>query len=222
MIRSLHGDSVNHPQSVYQMNTGSILMGHPSFGSWLAYGLGSENEDMPAFVVLPDPGGGLKGGPSAWGSGFLPATYQGTTMRPGSTPVLNLKPQAGISETQQRSTLDFLRRMNERHLLQRERRRRIVGADRRLRTRLSHAGRRTGSRRLFARDFRNPFAVRNRSSDNARLRPAMSAGAADGRARRPICADLFRRHQKAGTHIKTLPRTTVSTARKPTNQSPVC
>ena len=62
VIRSLHGDSVNHPQSVYQMNTGSILMGHPSFGSWVAYGLGSENANMPAFVVLPDPGGGIKGG----------------------------------------------------------------------------------------------------------------------------------------------------------------
>ncbi len=95
VIRSLHGDSVNHPQSVYQMNTGSILMGHPSFGSWLAYGLGSDNVDMPAFVVLPDPGGGLKGGPAAWGSGFLPATFQGTAMRPGKTPVLNLKPQPG-------------------------------------------------------------------------------------------------------------------------------
>ena len=74
----------------------------------------------PAFVVLPDPGGGLKGGPPAWGSGFLPATYQGTTMRSGKTPVLNLKPQPGISDQQQRSTLDFLRRMNERHLIQRE------------------------------------------------------------------------------------------------------
>lgn len=120
VIRSLHGDSVNHPQSVYQMNTGSILMGHPSFGSWLAYGLGSENADMPAFVVLPDPGGGLKGGPSAWGSGFLPATYQGTTMRPGKTPVLNLQPQPEISAAQQRSTLDFLRRINARHLIQRD------------------------------------------------------------------------------------------------------
>ncbi len=115
VIRSLHGDSVNHPQSVYQMNTGSILMGHPSFGSWLAYGLGSENENMPAFVVLPDPGGGLKGGPSAWGSGFLPATYQGTTMRPGKTPILNLRQQPGISDDRQRSTLQFLQRMNARH-----------------------------------------------------------------------------------------------------------
>ena len=120
VIRSLHGDSVNHPQSVYQMNTGSILMGHPSFGSWLAYGLGSENADMPAFVVLPDPGGGLKGGPSAWGSGFLPPTYQGTAMRPGKTPILNLTPPTGISDSQQRGTLDFLQHLNEQHLLDRE------------------------------------------------------------------------------------------------------
>ena len=79
VIRSMHGDSVNHPQSVYQMNTGNVLMGHPSVGSWVAYGLGTLNRDMPAFVVLPDPGGGLKGGPPAWGSGYLPASYQGVT-----------------------------------------------------------------------------------------------------------------------------------------------
>ena len=115
VIRSLHGDSVNHPQSVYQMNTGSVLMGHPSVGSWVAYGLGSENQDLPAFVVLPDPEGGLKGGPSAWGSGFLPATYQGTTMRPGKAPILNLAPQPGISETRQLATLKFLQRLNRDH-----------------------------------------------------------------------------------------------------------
>ncbi len=121
VIRSLHGDSVNHPQSVYQMNTGSILMGHPSFGSWLAYGLGSENANMPAFVVLPDPGGGIKGGPPAWGSGFLPATYQGTTMRAGATPVLNLRPQKTISAAQQRATLDLVQSMNRRHWQRRDR-----------------------------------------------------------------------------------------------------
>ena len=75
VLRSCHGDSVNHPQSVYQMNTGSILMGRPSLGSWVAYGLGSETRNMPAFVVMPDPKGGLKGGPPAWGSGYLPASY---------------------------------------------------------------------------------------------------------------------------------------------------
>ena len=92
VIRSLHGDSVNHPQAVYQMNTGRILMGSPSVGSWLAYGLGSENQNMPAFVVLPDPGGGVKGGPPAWGSGYLPLNYQGAAWRPGPAPILNLRP----------------------------------------------------------------------------------------------------------------------------------
>jgi hypothetical protein len=116
VIRSCHGDSVNHPQSVYQMNTGSILMGRPSLGSWVAYGLGSENQDMPAFVVMPDPGGGLKGGPPAWGSGFLPATYQGTTMRLGPSPILDLRPPPDITADQQRRTLDLVRTLNTRHL----------------------------------------------------------------------------------------------------------
>lgn len=121
VIRSMHGDSVNHPQSVYQMNTGNILMGHPSVGSWIAYGLGSENTDMPAFIVLPDPGGGLKGGPPAWGSGYLPAAYQGTTMRAGATPILNLNAPPSISTAQQRSTLDLVRSMNRRHWEERRR-----------------------------------------------------------------------------------------------------
>ncbi len=115
VIRSMHGDSVNHPQSVYQLNTGSILMGNPSMGSWVAYGLGSENDDMPAFVVLPDPEGGLKGGPPAWGSGFLPATFQGVTMRAGSTPILHLDPPASVSARQQRGVLNLVQQLNNRH-----------------------------------------------------------------------------------------------------------
>jgi hypothetical protein len=120
VIRSCHGDSVNHPQSVYQMNTGSILMGKPSLGSWVSYGLGTANQNMPAFVVLPDSGGAVKGGPPAWGSGFLPATYQGTTMRPGKSPILNLQPQPGITDSQQRATLDLIRNFNSRHLAARD------------------------------------------------------------------------------------------------------
>lgn len=116
VMRSCHGDSVNHPQSVYQMNTGSILMGKPSLGSWVSYGLGSENQDMPAFVVMPDPEGGLKGGPPAWGSGFLPASYQGTTMRPGANPILNLKPPQQVSKSQQQSTLGLIHDLNQKHL----------------------------------------------------------------------------------------------------------
>ena len=120
VIRSMHGDSVNHPQSVYQMNTGSVLMGRPSVGSWIAYGLGSENEDLPAFVVLPDPKGGLKGGPPAWGSGFLPATYQGITMRSGASPILHLNPPGQLGSHEQRRTLDLVQQLNRQHLAARD------------------------------------------------------------------------------------------------------
>jgi hypothetical protein len=120
VIRSMHGDSVNHPQSVYQMNTGSVLMGRPSVGSWVSYGLGSENADLPAFIVLPDPGGGLKGGPPAWGNGFLPATYQGVTMRPGARPILDLHPRGELTVAQQRRSLDLLQSLNRDHLAQRD------------------------------------------------------------------------------------------------------
>lgn len=115
VIRSMHGDSVNHPQSVYQMNTGSILMGRPSVGSWVSYGLGTENRDLPAFVVLPDPSGGIKGGPPAWGSGYLPSNFQGVTMRSGPQPILHLRPQPRISAGQQRATLDLVQQLNRNH-----------------------------------------------------------------------------------------------------------
>lgn len=120
VIRSMHGDSVNHPQSVYQMNTGSILMGHPSVGSWVAYGLGTENQSMPAFVVLTDKGSGIKGGPPAWGSGYLPAAYQGTTMRADQPPILDLAPPAGVSASRQKQTFDLLQKMNVRHMQSRD------------------------------------------------------------------------------------------------------
>ncbi|CAN5775644.1 DUF1501 domain-containing protein [soil metagenome] len=117
VIRSCWADSVNHPQAVYQMNTGSILMGKPSLGSWVGYGLGTENQDLPAYVILPDPAGGLKGGPPAYGSGFLPASYQGTTVRGGDDPILNLRPPSGtLTRAEQRRTLDLIGRLNAHHL----------------------------------------------------------------------------------------------------------
>ena len=116
VIRSCHADSVNHPQSVYQMNTGSILMGKPSLGSWISYGLGSENRDMPAFIVMPDPGGGLKGGPPAWGAGFLPAAHQGTPVRAGANPILHLQPPASTTDARRGRMLEFLARRNQEHL----------------------------------------------------------------------------------------------------------
>lgn len=122
VLRGCHGDSVNHPQSVYQLNTGSILMGRPSLGSWVSYGLGSENQNMPAFVVMPQTGGGggIKGGPPAWGSGYLPATYQGTTMRTGSSPILNLKPTTDMTRERQRGILDLVKKLNQKHLEDRD------------------------------------------------------------------------------------------------------
>ncbi len=116
VIRSCWADSVNHPQAVYQMNTGSVLMGKPSLGSWVGYGLGTENQDLPAFVVLPDPAGGIKGGPPAYGSGFLAASYQGTLVRAGESPILDLRPPKGRSLASQRKTLDLIGRLNARHL----------------------------------------------------------------------------------------------------------
>jgi hypothetical protein len=120
LLRGCHGDSVTHPESVYLMNTGTILMGRPSLGAWVAYGLGTENRNMPAFVVLPDPQGWVKGGAPAWGNGFLPAAYQGTLMRGGSSPVLHLANPPGTSAGQQRRTLEFVNRLNREHLRARQ------------------------------------------------------------------------------------------------------
>lgn len=116
VLRGCRGDSVTHPESVYLMNTGSILMGRASLGSWVSYGLGTENQNMPAFVVLPDPGGWVKGGAPAWGNGYLPATFQGTILSGGRVPIRYLNPPAGVTMPQQRRTLDLINRLNREHL----------------------------------------------------------------------------------------------------------
>jgi hypothetical protein len=116
LLRGCYGDSVTHPESVYLMNTGTILMGKPSLGSWSAYGLGTENQNMPAFVVMPDPGGWVKGGAPAWGNGFLPAAYQGTLLRGGASPVLNLGTPENVSAAQQQNTVGLINRLNRRSL----------------------------------------------------------------------------------------------------------
>ena len=112
LIRSCWANGLNHVGSVCQMNTGSILAGRPSLGAWTMYGLGSENENLPGFVVLLDarlPSGGV----TNWSTGFLPATYQGTQFRVGNTPILNLQPPASISKLQQRAKIDYLQALNQ-------------------------------------------------------------------------------------------------------------
>src|ERR1700753_4406076 len=91
-------------------------MGKPSLGSWVGYGLGTENQDLPAFVCLPAPAGGTKGGPPAFGAGYLPASYQGTQMRSGSSPILDLDPGPGRTLDRQRKALDLVGRLNARPL----------------------------------------------------------------------------------------------------------
>ncbi len=112
LLRGCYGDSVTHPESVYLMNTGTILMGKPSLGAWTAYGLGTENQNMPAFVVMPDPAGWVKGGAPAWSNGFLPATYQGTILRGGESPILNLNTPKGVSAQQQLATVNLINQLN--------------------------------------------------------------------------------------------------------------
>jgi hypothetical protein len=113
VIRSCVADSVVHAPAMYQMNTGRVFMGYPSLGSWVTYGLGSESENLPAFVVMTQPEGTPEGGAPCWGAGLLPAQYQGTLLRHGPAPILNLRPSGDRSLGRQRATLDLLRAMNE-------------------------------------------------------------------------------------------------------------
>ena len=112
-VRSFFTESVVHAPAMYQVQSGRILMGYPSMGSWITYGLGSATENLPAYVVMPQPEGTPEGGTPMWSSGFLPAVYQGTLLRPGATPILHLKPPAGVTPERQRRTLDLLQAMNE-------------------------------------------------------------------------------------------------------------
>jgi hypothetical protein len=112
VLRSCWADGLNHVGSVCQMNTGDILAGRPALGAWTTYGLGTANKNLPSFVVMADEREPLGGGKN-WSAGFLPATYQGTQLRTGDTPILHLKPPAGVSDEQQRSKLQFLKALNE-------------------------------------------------------------------------------------------------------------
>jgi hypothetical protein len=112
VIRGTYADSFAHGSGLLQMNTGFLRQGYPSLGSWVTYGLGTVNQNLPAFVVLLDQRGGPITGPPNWGSGFMPAAYQGTQFRTSGDPVLNLAPPPGSSIRQQRHQLDLLARLN--------------------------------------------------------------------------------------------------------------
>jgi hypothetical protein len=115
-LHSMTADSPIHGSAMLMMNSGKIQSGSPALGSWVNYGLGSENENLPGFIVMLDPTGGPISGAKNWSSGYMPATYQGTVFRSEGAPILDLSRQRGTSRELQRNLLDTLSRQNARHL----------------------------------------------------------------------------------------------------------
>ena len=119
-IHGIKTDNQNHGPSTLHVNTGSQFPGSPSVGSWISYGLGSGNRNMPGYVVIQDPRGAPVNGAAIWSNGFLPAAYQGTLLRPTGTPILNLASPKGVSRQRQRREMDALQWLNQRHLARRD------------------------------------------------------------------------------------------------------
>ena len=115
-IHSMTADSPIHGSAMLMMNAGSIISGKPTLGSWVNYGLGSENENLPGYVVMLDKTGGPISGAKNWTSGFMPASYQGTVFRSQGNPILNLKHVDGMAPKEQRLLLDSLNHLNQGHL----------------------------------------------------------------------------------------------------------
>ena len=115
LIRSMYGVSPAHGPALFQMNTGSILAGNPSVGSWVTYGLGTENQNLPGFIVFTDHRGGPINGPPNWANGYLPAAYQGTQFRDTGSPIVDLKPPAGRTPEEEKRWLRTLHELNEKY-----------------------------------------------------------------------------------------------------------
>ncbi len=112
VVRSVATDVFNHAPAKVFMNTGSAQFGRPSMGAWVTYGIGSESQNLPGFIVLQSGPRGPRGGAANWSSGFLPTTYQGVPFRTGGEPILNLSSPPGISSARQRQALDAIRDLN--------------------------------------------------------------------------------------------------------------
>ena len=108
-------DSNSHGATTMHVNTGSIFQGNPSVGAWVVYGLGTQNQNVPGYIVLQDPRGGPMNGAAVWQSAYLPAAYQGTALRSSGTPILDLTSPPGVSRAKARQELDLLRWLNEQH-----------------------------------------------------------------------------------------------------------
>jgi hypothetical protein len=116
IVKSMVTDAFNHAPGQILMNTGAQQFGRPSLGAWVTYGLGSESQDLPGFIVFSSGSKGPSGGNSNWGSGFLPTVYQGVQFRGGGEPVLYLSNPPGVDQQTQRDSLDTLRTLNQMRL----------------------------------------------------------------------------------------------------------
>src|SRR5687767_8039993 len=114
-IKSLYSESNDHVPALYQINTGIPRPGFPSAGAWITYGLGSESQNLPGYVVLGN-SQGVKGGPLNWSAGFLPTSYQGTLFRSQGSPILNMQRPKQVAAEDQRAQLDLLGQLNREHL----------------------------------------------------------------------------------------------------------
>lgn len=114
-IKSLHSDSFAHGSALLQINSGRILQGHPTLGSWVTYGLGSENQNLPGYVVMLDPRGGPTSGAANWSAGYMPAAYQGTVLRSQEPAILNLQPSDRSTRQQQRREIDLMQELGRMH-----------------------------------------------------------------------------------------------------------
>jgi len=119
VVRSMFTEHRNHEQAIWMAQTGMTTAGRPTLGSWMAYGLGTENRNLPAFVALPDPNGPSVDGVRNWSSGWLPPKYQGTVFREQGSPVLNLQPKQPRSAAVENARAALLRKLNKKHLEQR-------------------------------------------------------------------------------------------------------
>src|SRR5262245_15804544 len=115
LVRSMYTEHNNHTEALVMMSTGKLFQGRPAVGAWISYALGSENQNLPAYVVLRDPAGYNTSGKLVWSSGWLPALYQGTEFSSKGAPVLNLHPSRPVPDVVQRDSLDFLAELNREH-----------------------------------------------------------------------------------------------------------
>ena len=223
VVRSCWADSVNHPQAVYQINTGSILMGKPVPGELgRATAWGRRTRTCRRSWSCPTPAAGSRGGPRPTGPGFLPASHQGTLMRGGDSPILDLKPPGSTSPGEQRRSPRPGRpaqRPSPGNAGRRRRARRAIQSYE-LAFRMQSAAPEAVELSRESAESKSLYGLDD--PPDRRVRHPLPAGPPPGRARRPLRAALLGRHRRAGTPTTTSRRTTAPCAPGPTSRSPDC